>query len=1189
MSVRSALRRRGNKVSSAELVAVLRSTPLDLLDGKRIAALLRRETIHFTAAVRRDLASSWAHRVYALLLLALFMVSTISGIVQPFLTKEPYQLNDSARNVLPQQNPKVADLLKFDTRTQAYQYNAGYTPSTTGNAPGSSGSPRIKATIPASAAQGITVTDPQSSTDFKLIPQFSLGAAKKDGNQILYPLQDRPGYLVYTAQITGVKEDILLASQKGDTASFAYKLVIPAGTEARIEHDGSLGVYGSELPLSGNVTTGNNNDAKLLEKVRKSSQKTKLMFTLPAPTVRENDKTVSQVKGKFTLDGDKLTLSATHLKGASYPLSIDPSVYVETAQKLMRGNNETNIDFDVTNELIQKGQLTGGRIDSWTSSTALPAARWNGGTAVAGGYVYYVGGNTGSAASASVYWAKFNTTTNTIDAPNPGNGVCTNWCNSSVYDLPQALTAESVVAYNGYLYVFGGMNSAGTRQSTVYIAKIGVNGEPSLWHPTDTNKNNWVYWYSATSLSAARSYSGAVAYNNRMYLIGGQTTAATGGVTTVEMANINPIGTLSAWSTTGMTVTPAARWGFSAQVYNDRLYVIGGTSGTTTQSSVYYIKLNSDGTMVSSWNTATNPLPAGRTSGGGNFSTIWGGYIYIAGGCLTLNASGYCTSIANDIQLSSINADGSLTDWTTISGVTSAREGYGLVAWRNTIYGIGGCTAQNTTTGACTTTSTTANYGVLKSDGDASTVSNTVANGTAPCAASTWYDCNMPPAGNNGGQSGEMSGGVVINNGYLYYIGGCYVATSGSICYNGNTGKAAGNVSYVAIASDGTLTRVASCTGTGLIFVGSWCVDSTHTINGTNGLAGFGYSVFNNVLYVIGGTTGTEWQTSVFRNNLAADGSIGAWTTQTFANLNLGAARGYMYSFTRANPSSSGTYPGNLYVVGGCSGASALSNGLDCAGIIYSDVYKCNIKTDGSLEETDGSDCTTSGQLQIDSEPGTAGTQGLGIMAGTVYANYIYLIGGQSANETQRGEVMYAKIDNNNNIVATTGGVWQTSANSISPVRMRGVAFGYNGYLYALAGYNTSGTLNDLLYAKINVSDGSISAFATSSVTVNARWDLRAAVNNGYVYTIGGCSVGNPPLNCSTMTPVLQTFQLYNNYSDHRPATRQHPICLRQIGSAPARSYLTGISMWLAAVPRRRIARRRPLMCSMRRSTLMVR
>ncbi len=163
-----------------------------------------------------------------------------------------------------------------------------------------------------------------------------------------------------------------------------------------------------------------------------------------------------------------------------------------------------------------------------------------------------------------------------------------------------------------------------------------------------------------------------------------------------------------------------------------------------------------------------------------------------------------------------------------------------------------------------------------------------------------------------------------------------------------------------------------------------------------------------------------------------SDGTWGSWSTQTFGNVGLGNAKGYQYAFTRANPSSAGTYPGNLYVLGGCSGVTAADNGLDCTGTLYTEVYKCYIKTDGSLE-TSGSTCTTSGQLQIDSET-TAGTQGLGVAAGTVYANYIYLIGGQSPNEGERGEVLYAKIDNSNNIVAADGGSAWISASDAGPV-----------------------------------------------------------------------------------------------------------------------------------------------------------
>ncbi|MDQ3094193.1 MAG: hypothetical protein M3Q70_03405, partial [bacterium] len=1061
-------------------------------------------------------------------LAGLFLFVTTYQAIQSKTQLDKYDISKSEGTLLKEPLPQYANLLRQEQGK--ITYNQGYVPGQ--DTAGESSSPKLTAEFEGGSHGKVTVTDPVNQVSVAFRPLFNVSEPLKNENRVIYPIIGKNAAAVFTAQGTNLKEDIIVNSYSGNTLSFDYDLELPDSLEARMENDGSIGIYGVDSSLLGNVSTGSGSDEELLNNARKNAEKTQLIFSIPAPFINEVGKTTSAAKTWFTLSEKVLKVHATNLKEANYPLSIDPSVYVETARKLMRGNNDTNLDFDVDNELIQKGKLTGARFNNWTNTMALPAARWNHATAVAGGFVYVLGGNDGTNNRGNLYWAKFNTSSFAIEATNPGAGACSDWCTSSNYDLPSSQTrvGHSLVTYNGFLYAIGGTDNSGTRTNTVYISKLGANGEPQLWHPTDTNKANWVYWYSSSkTLATATSYGAAAIYNNRIYYVGGQT-AATSGVTTVSFSSLLPTGDLVNWTTTGMTQLSsgaAGRYHHAVQIYNDRIYVIGGASGTTTQTTVYYIKLNTDGTMTGNWLT-TNAFSTGRASMGGNMSTIWGGYIYVSSGCSVLNASGYCTTIRSDIQIASINADGSVTDWGTVTGVTSSRIGFGFIGWRNTLYAIGGCTAQNTTTGACTTTSTNTQYGVINQDGDASTVSTSVASGVAPCSASTWYDCDLPPEGDGNGQSGRMSGASIINNGFIYYLGGCTAVNSSSVCYTGNAGKSTDNVSYASIAADGSITRIAACTGGS--FVGSWCV-----INPGLGasLSAFGYTVFNNVMYVIGGTTGTLWEDEVWRATFNTDGSWGAWTSQTFANLDLGNAKGYQYVFTRGNPSLASTFPGNLYILGGCSGVIAADDGLDCSGSMYSDVYKCNITPTGALEEADANDCTTTGQLQIDSEPGTGGNQGLGVMAGTVYANYIYLIGGQSPNEQERGQVIYAKIDNSNNIVATTGSTWTTSANTISPVRRRGAAFGYNGYLYALAGYNVSGggSLNDLLLAKISVSDGSIGAFSTSQVTVSARWDLRLAANNGYVYAIGGCSAGAPPASCTVMTGTVQTFQLYNNYS----------------------------------------------------------
>lgn len=1346
-------------------------------------------------------------------------------------TSDKYDISKIETTILDEPIQLYGQKLVSNLETGSIVYNEGYQAGS--DVAGQNSAPKFTAEFNTDGDNGVEVTDAVSGVSFSVVPKFGLLDPIKDQNRVVQPLLGKNATKIFTLKGTAIKEDLVLFDNQGDELEFDYDLVLPENTEAQIEGNGSVGVYGISSELLGQISVGSDDDQELLDKLRSKQDRNNLLFTIPAPFIVEasGNKTETARTWFSMPTPNTLRVHAVGLDDATYPLSIDPSIYIETARKLMRGNAETNIDFDTTNELIQKGSTTGARFDDWDNTTQLNDGRWNGATAVAGGFIYSAGGSTegglvettfatpttgttytvpagvtsvtikswgaggggggsspdrdggagggggyagstitvtpaenltvrvggggaggtgngsgtnsgnggggggysgvyrggtalivasggggggggngdtgstarqpgddggagggttgvtgdgngtttgggggtpttggaGGTSSGSVgasvtggdggsnganqanggingggdggtqqnaggpnklpggggggsgyfgaggggladsqynggggggggssyttgspstnatgagqdpgnkndadrngygdgaaggtsggtgstgdggyvtisysaggagavqeelYWAQLNDTTGTVDSPNPGDGSCVNWCTSSVYDLPSELQGHTMTTYNGFLYVFGGENDSGTRQEKVYIAKLGANGEPSLWHPTDTNENNWVYWYTDGDLSTERTYHSTVAYNNKMYLLGGQTDASTGGVTTVEVADIQPTGILGTWATTGMTVLPSARYSHTVEVYNDYMYLIGGNSSGTLQSSVSYSKLADDGTM-SSWYT-TEAFTDARMTWGGRYSTVWGGYLYLQGGCSSIaGGTGYCNTVEGDTQIASINADGTITDWNTIQDLNNLRIGHSLVAWRNNIYGIGGCTSQNPIDGQCADLILTNDYGSINQDGDASTVSDSVDIGVGTCTGADPFDCDSPPLGNSNGEGGQMAGGVVINNGFVYYIGGCRsVGGSGQICTNGSASRTTDTIYYAEIANDGTLRRPATCTGTNIQYAGSWCVDNSNTINGSVGLAGFGHTVFNNTIYAIGGTDGATWQSDVYRVTLNADGSLNSWASQTQSSVGLGTGSiGYPYVFTRANPSSAGTNPGNLYVIGGCNG---IGSGLDCDNTFFSTVYKCNIATAGTLNG-----CTTTGQTQLDSEPGTGGSQGLGIMAGTEYANYIYLIGGQSDNEDERGEVMYAKIDDSNNIVDADGetaidDIWETSGNSLTPARRRGIAFGYNGYLYGLAGFAVDTGLNDLLFAKIDVSDGSIGTFTESGVTVNQRWDLRGVVSSGFVYTLGGCSSGSPPATCNSMTATVQTFQLYNNFS----------------------------------------------------------
>lgn len=598
---------------------------------------------------------------------------------------------------------------------------------------------------------------------------------------------------------------------------------------------------------------------------------------------------------------------------------------------------------------------------------------------------------------------------------------------------------------------------------------------------------------------------------------GGSTSVAN----TTQIADLTPDGRLSSWATS--TTLPYADYGYSAIAYNDRLYLIGGASsiGGAPLASVYYNKINSDGTL-NGWQQTTSML-GGRMSNGGDFASVWGAYIYVSGGCLATNASGYCTSIADSTNLASINADGTIDSWNVNGGVSDTRTGQSLVAWRNYLYEIGGCSSQNTTTGTCNNALSDIKYGQINQDGEASTVANSVSSGTSPCSGSDPKQCDLPGIS----YIGNVLTGSAILNGYLYIWGGCNNTTSG--CADTSQG-----VIYTSIGSDGSLTLPTSC-GT-WASVDSFCYNTT-SFPASNGVGAPGTAIANGYIYSIGGFYATSTTAGGMVNNIyytAPDpttGAISSWSSVSLTGVG-GTSVSYPYTFARANPTQASTYPNNLYILGGCTNATGVGCPASSSG--YTDsVVKCNLNPSGTP-----SGCTENGQQQIGTVPG-ASSAGLGAAAGTVYANYIYLMGGLTNGNNDLKTTRYAKIDNNNNIVSVTTGTstggWVESPNLTYYGRRRGSGFGYNGYLYVVGGYDGTGgggVLADIEFAKINVSDGSIGTWNVSTVSIDERWGLGLTVSNSFAYVIGGCILGSAPT-CSAggQTNSIQTFQVYNNDS----------------------------------------------------------
>jgi hypothetical protein len=1060
----------------------------------RLGAAIRNSTV--VKVYLRPLRSNRSR--FALGFIAAVLLATeIAPLLQPGLDSKAYALQGS-NSILMATNSSMSAKLKHDQKKGIYNFNEGFTPLSpaTPQASAVGGGPQIIAVAHEDGSKGLEVTDPTTNVNFVITPKFAVRAPKQDSNRLIYPLADNTGWLVYTFQATQVKEDIVLKFSSGNEATYEYNLVLGDQLAARLTSDGSIGVFGSSLPISGQVSTGNDKDAQLLAKARIHAAKDRLLFTLPAPYIKETNKTKSTVAAKYSLTGNLLKVAVSGLNTASYPLTIDPSVYVKSAQKLMRGNNETNVDFDVTNNQILKGALSGARIPDWTPGpSSLPSKIWNAGTATAGGFVYVVGGNNGTVNSSSVYWAQFDTgSAQTIGS----------WSTNAGYNLPLPRSGLSLVSYNGYLYAIGGQDPtcAGVSNvcNTVYSSKLGANGEPNAW-------------VQISNLTTERRYAGAVAYENQLFLYGGQTNATTGtaGVTTDEYTNINPNGTLGNWTTT--TPLPTQTHGHSVAAYNGYVYSVGGTQGSTTPTSaVLYAKINASG--VGTWNS-TNSTIGGSSTFGGSTISVWNGYMYASGGCSIVDTSDNCTTNNSNIQVATINADGTVSAWTKliVNGTTStqislSRYGGSIIAWRNALYYIGGCSSAMSANNCPAASVQAGNFlGLISAAGDVGPYQSTV---SLPAALSG----STPNAG-------RMSQAVVVNNGYIYSIGGC-VALNGC-------GTTTSLIFYNTINSDGSLATT------------QWTQTSTSM---PGALAAMGATVYNNTVYIVGGTSGNgTGRTSTYYATFTASGDTGTWAT---ANATLANASTYPFVFSRVNPTN--TAQGYIYAVGGCTTAA----GVGCsgaAGAYRTDIRRCLIATPGAAPSscTGGATGVANSLIPL--------PVGVGVAAGTVYGNYVYLAGGaDNTGVAQTDTVYYAQIDNSGNIVGPpnnpTATSWPTTTAHMTRIRRRSTAYASNGYLYILGGHDGSGTptsLNDMQSAKIDVktgdlpgSSGTSESFTTPPYTqfftkkanaISQRWDFRGVAANGFLYAVGGCTTGDPPSTCTAYDGTVLTLQIYNNAS----------------------------------------------------------
>lgn len=339
-----------------------------------------------------------------------------------------------------------------------------------------------------------------------------------------------------------------------------------------------------------------------------------------------------------------------------------------TAFQIQNSSNASLFTVDTSGSNIAVLANNSSALATWTTTTAMTigtnTARVRGGAVAANGYLYHIGGVDGSANTlTTVQYARLN-----------ADGTVGTWASTTA--LPDARKQFQPVVLNGYIYVIGGRNNSNTVQSTTYYAKLSADGTVGAWN-------------TATALPAARFSHGTVAYNGYIYVFGGLNSGFTS-QTTVYSIKANPDGTLaSAWTTP--TALPVGLASSNGIIANGYVYLVGGfTSGY--EDDIYYSKLNIDGTL-GSWSTVTNALNA---SGGGdeNFqSFVANGYLYAVGG-----------DLGNRVVAFALGSDGSLGTGVTLTALPINPMGEAAGASDNGYFYLlggssgsdGGGTARNT-------------------------------------------------------------------------------------------------------------------------------------------------------------------------------------------------------------------------------------------------------------------------------------------------------------------------------------------------------------------------------------------------------------------------------------------------------------------------------------------------------------
>lgn len=586
------------------------------------------------------------------------------------------------------------------------------------------------------------------------------------------------------------------------------------------------------------------------------------------------------------------------------------------------------------------------------------------------------------------------------------------------------------------------------------------------------------------------------AFNGVLYSAGGCTaitTHCTTATASVYTATVNSDGSLGSWSNTASDNLPAALYGGQATVYNGYVYFSGGLgtgSPPTTSSTIYYSKIDSSSGRIKGW-TATSSLLTARA-----FHAIVAnnGYLYVLGGCTALSSFGTCGSSTNAtplIEYVAIKADGSLNSWADM-GMSYSSFVWALiqpVAFKAQVYG-----------GKIYFRMVSANYyyetyifGVNESNGTFTTIYDSGITGVVATNPSLFGIVNGYAFTGDGSHAIDSDGVISLG-----IADSSTLALTPALLYRGYFYFVGG----LTTTTPGNYNIVYS-TGT----VGATGVSTEVTSSLTNGRQRLNVctAAYGGFVYLVGGDeSGPTYTNNVLSAQLYAEGGIGSWTTQA----NTFTTGRYLHSCQ--------AYGGYMYVIAGNDGTNDLSD------IQYATIQNGTV----------GTFATATAKLP-------AARAGLST---AIYKNgngnvYLYAIGGCttsaaacSTGSTPQQQIYYGTLNTSTgNICGDNAGSWDcagaagsrnmrtATANTNQALYTALHSFSavvYNGKLYILGGMTAATTrVNTVKYIDISStsSDGDISSFGSwntansmTQIGASGKALFTATIWNGYIYAPGG-------------------------------------------------------------------------------------